>query len=360
MKLLYKDLRKGIVKLVPETIDDLWLLSMVIEPGDLVKARTVREVKFGSRGSGRSSRVPMVLTVRVEAVEFQPFTSRLRIRGIVVEGPERFGVKGKRHTLSIGVGLELELTKPSGWSKAVLERIEASRLGVTVVVAAIDYDEYAVAVVRDQGVKYVVEDYLRLPGKDDPGREEALKEAIAVAAKSVVEVALRESADAVIVAGPGDLKNAVAERVRETRPELRVYVDQVSMGGRAGIEEALRRGLVRRIARDTSAVIAEEVVEKFEELVVKDPDMVAYGRDRLLEAAEAGAIEVLAVVDEALYSWDPGQREWVSKLLRAADETRARIVFVPSTVPAGRKISLLGGAIAILRYRLPSSEAQPG
>ena len=59
-------------------------------------------------------------------------------------------------------------------------------------------------------------------------------------------------------------------------------------------------------------------------------------------------------MDEALYSWDPEQRSWIGELLRKADETRARIVFVPSTTPAGQKIKLMGGAIAVLRYRLPS------
>ncbi len=353
MKVLYKDLKRGLLRLQVESVDDLWLLSMVIEPGDLVRARTVREVKFGSRGSGRSSRVPMVLTVSVEGVEFQPFTSRLRVRGIVVEGPERFGVKGKRHTISIGVGSELEVTKPRGWPRSVLERIESQRLGVTLVVAAVDYDEYAVAVVRDQGVNYVAEGYLRLPGKDDPGREEALRRAVAEVAKAVVQAAERERPDAIVVAGPGDLKSEVAERVAEEAGGLRVYVEHASVGGRAGVEEALRRGVARRVAREVSALLAEEVMEKFEELVVKDPEMVAYGRDRLSQAAEAGAVEVLAVLDSLLYSYDSGEREWVLGLLRRADEAGARVIFVPSSSPAGERLRGLGGAVALLRYRLP-------
>ena len=48
----------------------------------------------------------MILTVRVEAVEFQAFTTRLRIRGIVIEGPEKYGVVGKNHTHSIEPGRE--------------------------------------------------------------------------------------------------------------------------------------------------------------------------------------------------------------------------------------------------------------
>jgi protein pelota len=356
VKLIYKDLRRGTIRLQVESIDDLWLLSMTIEPGDLVRAKTVREVKFGGRGSGRSSRVPMVLTVRVEAVEFQPFTSRLRVRGVVVEGPERFGVKGKRHTISIDVGSELEVTKPGGWPRSVLEKLESKGLGVSLVVVAVDYDEYAIAVVRDQGVRYIVEDYTRLPGKDDPAREEALKQLVAVVANSTASVVERERPDAVIVAGPGTLKSMVAEKLGEKLKGVKLFTESVSTGGRAGVEEALRRGVARRIAKEVSALMAEEVLERFEELVVKDPELIAYGRGRVLQAIEAGAVEVLAILDQLLYSADPEERSWVLDLLRRADETRARVIFVPSSSPAGEKLRGLGGVIAVLRYRLPYEE----
>ena len=52
MKILAVDTKRGLVKVVPETTDDIWLLSTVIQPGDLVRAKTLREIHFGVRGSG--------------------------------------------------------------------------------------------------------------------------------------------------------------------------------------------------------------------------------------------------------------------------------------------------------------------
>ncbi len=355
MKLLAKDLKRGVVKLVPESTDDLWLLATVLQPGDYVRARTLREVHFGDRGSGRSSRVPMVLTVKVENVEFQPFTTRLRVRGIVVEGPEKYGVLGKHHTISIDVGQEVTIAKPQGWSKAVLQRLEETGRGSSALVVAVDYDEYAVGVVRGQGVKIVASDSIRLPGKDDPSREERLREAITVIAKTAATVAEREKPLVIVIAGPGKLKERVAEKLRELLPGARIEVDHVSMGGEAGVYEEIRRGVMRQVLKEAASIEAERIIEEFEKRLAKDPRLVAYTLDMVERAVEAGAVEELLLLDELLHSPDPEVRKRVDELLHHADETRARIHFVSLKSPVGFKLKGLGGIVALLRYPLDLS-----
>ncbi len=355
MKLLAKDLKRGVVKLVPESTDDLWLLATVLQPGDYVRARTLREVHFGDRGSGRSSRVPMVLTVRVENVEFQPFTTRLRVRGIVVEGPEKYGVLGKHHTISIDVGQEVTIAKPQGWSKAVLRRLEEAGRGSSALVVAVDYDEYAVGVVRGQGVKILASDSIRLPGKDDPSREERLREAVTVIAKTAATVAEREKPLVIVVAGPGRLKERVAEKLREYLPGARIEVDHVSMGGEAGVYEEIRRGVTRQVLKEAASIEAERIIEEFEKRLAKDSRLVAYTLDMVERAVEAGAVEELLLLDELLHSPDPEVRKRVDELLRHADETRARIHFVSLESPVGFKLKGLGGIVALLRYPLDLS-----
>ncbi|RLI35051.1 mRNA surveillance protein Pelota, partial [Candidatus Bathyarchaeota archaeon] len=51
MKILASDLKHGEVKLVVENLDDLWHLYNIIGEGDLVYAKTSREVKAGGEGS---------------------------------------------------------------------------------------------------------------------------------------------------------------------------------------------------------------------------------------------------------------------------------------------------------------------
>ncbi|KSW11946.1 mRNA surveillance protein Pelota [Pyrodictium occultum] len=353
MKILSKNLKRGSVKVVPETTDDIWVLHTVIQPGDLVRARTVREVHFGERGSGRSSRVPMTLTIRVEKTEFQAFTTRLRVRGVVVEGPEKYGVLGKYHTMSIDVGRELEIVKPKGWPRSLLEKLESRGPQPAAVIVAVDYDEYAVAVARGQGVRVVAEGSLHLPGKDDPSREDALRESVAVIAKTVAGVVERENPLLVVVAGPGSLKDIVAERLHPLLPSrVKLYTDNVSMGGHAGVLEEVRRGVMRSALREAAAIQAERLMEEFERLLAKEPCRVAYTLDQVLEAASMGAVEKLLVLDEMLHHPDPEVRRRVDELLRLADSTRAEIHFVSAEAPAGARVKSLGGVVAILRYAL--------
>ena len=45
MKLVYKDLKHGEIKLIPENLDDIWHLYNLIDKGDLVRSLTYRSVE---------------------------------------------------------------------------------------------------------------------------------------------------------------------------------------------------------------------------------------------------------------------------------------------------------------------------
>ncbi len=349
MRIVYRNLRTGEVKVVPETEDDLWILQMVISPGDIVVARTTRDVRFGE---GRSSRVPMTLAIRVKSVEFEPFTTRLRIHGIVIEGPERFGVKGSHHTLRIDLGSELTIIKEQ-WSKPLFDKLlNAETRGLKAIVVALDYDEYSIAIVQEQGVKYINEGEIGLPGKDDPQRDKILEAKLNEIADKIVDTAKRNQVDAIIVASPGDLKRRVAELIKSKDEKLHIYVDSISIGGRSGILEVLRRDIVREVLRDVSSIEAEKVLEEFMKLLIKDSERVAYGLEGVIEAANMGAIEKLLILDELVRSYNVDERRRVEELLTIVDKYRGEVRIVSSESPAGERLRALGGIIAILRFRI--------
>lgn len=350
MKITYKNLRTGEVRVVPETEDDLWLLHMIIAPGDIVVARTTRDVSFGD---GRSSRIPMILAIQVKNIEFEPFTTRLRIHGIIVEGPEKFGVKGSHHTLHIDLGNELTIIKKE-WSRPLLNRIEkAINRGLKAIVVALDYDEYGIAIVQEQGLKIVDEGSLGIPGKDDPNRDNILRAKIENIAKVVVEVAKRYNINIVVIASPGFIKDLLVDRIRGLDTKIHVYKDSVSIGGRSGIYEVLRRDIVRDILRDVSSIEAEKILEEFMFLLVKNPDRVAYGLDEVFEMARRGAVDRLLVLDELVRSYNIDERKLVEEILKIVDKYRGDIKIVSSKSPVGDRLRGLNGIIAILRYSVP-------
>lgn len=56
MRIVYQDNKRGIIEVVPETLDDLWHLSHIIEPGDLVSSKTTRRIQDSTGERLRSDR----------------------------------------------------------------------------------------------------------------------------------------------------------------------------------------------------------------------------------------------------------------------------------------------------------------
>lgn len=354
MKVLEKDLKKGVIRLYIEDEEDLWILFNIVREGDIVYARTTREVKPGEGGSSR--RIPMLLGISVKAIEFQEFSENLRIRGIVVDGPEEYGVKGHYHTLSIGVGDVIEIRKEE-WGRGELELIErGARKKRRVLLAAIDQDDACIALLTEQGVRVLNELRSNIPGKAYRDlREASIGEFVREFLEAVSAAAASEGAEAVIIASPSWLVDDVGKLARERLKGLHVYTDSVSSGGCVGVSELLRRDVVKDVVSELSLVEGARVLEEFKELLAKEPELVAYGLDQVKAAADYGAVAKLVVVDSLLRASELETRAKVYEILNRAYETNASVVIVPGKSDIGYEVSALGGAIAILRYRLTMS-----
>jgi len=127
LRILKKDLKKGVIKLLPENLDDLWELYNVIQRGDRIHARTTREVKVEDTGvrPTKGRRLPISVGLKVERVAFHKHLNRLRLTGVIFEAPEKLAIKGSYHTIGIyprkGVTIEKE-----EWTRYQLERIKTA------------------------------------------------------------------------------------------------------------------------------------------------------------------------------------------------------------------------------------------
>ncbi len=90
MRMLKKELRfnEGEISLVAESLDDLWHLKYIIEPGDIVYAFTKRRIEGATDKlrPEKADKKTVRLGIKVEKVEFHRFANRLRIHGIITDG----------------------------------------------------------------------------------------------------------------------------------------------------------------------------------------------------------------------------------------------------------------------------------
>ncbi|MEM0021857.1 MAG: hypothetical protein QW039_05130 [Fervidicoccaceae archaeon] len=338
------------LRLRVENSDDLWVLYTLLREGDQVTMRTLREIKQGE--GGRSRRVPMILTIVMKHMEFQPFTNKLRIRGSVIEGPDVFGLLGSHHTLSVDVGDELIVFREDGWSGRDLQRLEklSMKLG-SILIVAIDYDEVGISIYRRQGVKGVLNRDLKLSGKGSESRDVELRDALREIARDI-ELILKKESDIVgiIVAGPGFLKEQLASELSELVRNMPIAVESASMGGEAGVREAIARGKPAELLRSQEMQEIDRILDRALELLGEKPGYIAIGLEECERASLMGAVDLSLVLDELLSVQRKEMREKVEAILERIYSYGGKIHVVPSSSPAGERVFSLGGIICLLRF----------
>lgn len=348
MRVLEVDPKRRVLKLRLEFEEDLWTLRFTLKPGDNIVCWTTRDVSVGQT----KERKPMIVKLRVEKVDFQPYTGSLRVSGVIVEGPDDYGVLGRHHTASLKPGDIIIIERESGWSDRDLKRISESGYKGSALLVAVDYDEYAIALLTSLGVKILEEGYSRIPGKGDEKREEAIEKYIRDVIDKIMDRIAKINIDVIVVGGPGPLKEEISGRLRERAPGKRIHLDEVVSGGISGVHELLRRASMLRALREFAVIEAEEALEEFMSLISNDPERVAYGISDVLACARAGALDKIVIVDSILSSIDERERAMAEKLLEEAEKKRAKIIIVPRESPPGERIYMLGGVIGKLRFKL--------
>jgi len=353
LKIIRKDLKHGSIKASIDNLDDLWTIYNVVEKNDLVYAKTTREVKMEGIGRPSSRRVPISLGLKVEKVYFDREINRLRVHGIVVEGPEELNIQGTHHTINLAVNDALTIVKEH-WYKHQLDRMEkAVSEEEPAIVLSIDSDECCIAVLRAYGLDIKAEINSRLPGKlEHQKREEALKKYFNDVSRTLDNIA-KDAGYKTVIVGPGFAKENFMKFLKNNSPEVAskvVAVKTVTSGGVAGVYESMRSGIVGKVMKDARAskeiMLVEEVLAR---LGATRGDVV-FGLSQTEEDANAGAVETLLVCDKKLREAEEDERRRVEEIMRTVDKKAGRILIVSSEHEGGKKLASLGGIAATLRY----------
>jgi protein pelota len=344
------------VTLVPDTTDDLWHLTYVVEPGDLVSGDTTRRIQRDDedlRDTG-GEREHMYVTLEVTDVEFHRFANRLRVGGEIVDC-SREDQLGFHHTLNVEAHDEITVEKR--WKPDQMERIEEAE-------SASQQPDVAVATVEEGQAhvhtiaQYGTEEYASITATTGKGEYASPRSGLF---EELATVLSRLDVDAIILAGPGFTKQDARDHVEEEYPDVAEQVTMVdtSAVGDRGVHEVLARGAVEDVQEETR--IAEEA-RLIDELTgrIAEGAKVAYGPAEVAKAAEFGAVERLLVVDERLRAergaipdgdggdWD----EDVDEILRTVEQQGGEVTVFSGEFEPGQRLSNLGGIAALLRYRL--------
>jgi protein pelota len=350
MRLLNKDLATGMLHLRIDSLDDLWTLRNLVARGDRVTADTqrtaestgdkVREAKMEKRG--------MRLGVRVDSVEWHDFDDHLRVLGPIESGPQDHG---RFHTLVLRAdGMDCIIEKRGGlqpWHLRQVDQAVAATASPQVLLLAIDDSEAQFGTLTSYGVRLLGSLPSAGQGKRHEGATAAKQQFYGEVAKSVQ--AFRPDAKVpLVVVGPGWWREEFLEflRTRSAAAAAGAMTEGTSQGGRNGLHEALRRGLLERVARDHRVGRETALVEEFLARVAKGDGTAAYGPVDVERAVLAGAAESVLVSDRLVRD---GKAD---AALAQAESSRSTVHVLSSSHEAGAQLDKMGGLAALLRFPL--------
>ncbi|AUX07851.1 peptide chain release factor pelota [Halalkaliarchaeum desulfuricum] len=339
------------ITVVPETVDDLWHLSHVLEPGDRIEGDTTRRIQRDEenlRDTG-GQREHLHVTIEIEDVEFARFANRLRVGGVIVDC-SREDQLGHHHTLNVEEHDEItveKVFKPDQIDR--LEEAEGAAENPEVAIATVEEGAASIHTVQQYGTEEYAS-ITRPTGKGEYARPRA------ELFSELGEALSHLDPDAIILAGPGFTKADARKYIEENQSELsdRIsMVDTASVGDR-GVHEVLKRGAVEEVQTETRIAREAELIDELTKRIAEG-EKASYGPEAVAEAAEFGAVETLLVLDERLRTERHGEGDWevdADDVIERVEQQGGEVVVFSSEFAPGEQLKNLGGIAALLRYRL--------
>ena len=350
------DPAKRIVVLVPESGLDLINLFRLVKPGDLLYSKTSRELKK-ERASGKidSERVQVVLGIEVESKSADPLMRRIRFSGRIVYESRKLDLLGKYHTITVIPGFELKIESRKDFDRlrsfAESYSGRGRRRETRVICISLDDEEITVAEFSNRGLSVIYSKHLPKIDKSVSWGEQSLTEFFEEAVKEIKRL---PEDSRILLLGPRIFSERFLNYLKRSDKALleRILASwNTSLGGEAGIREVLKSDSIPDYLRELKPFKDSLAVEKFIEVMSRDPERVAVGLREVYEAWRLGAVEKALIAESFL--WSNLENDVLEELLEAAERGRLDLQIILDGLEASEKVVRLGGVVAILRYKLP-------
>jgi protein pelota len=346
MKIIFEDLQHGEIKLLAQTLDDIWHLSNIIVKGDLVRAVTFRtdEQDSDKIRSKKTTKKRMKLGIRVEEVKFHEFSDRLRIHGIIEEGPQD---KGSYHTFNITTEDREPITiVKDEWKLYYIQRlreaVQQTKQSIIIFIS-LDDDMATIAVLHQSGIQWIADIESHRSGKMFESKDtvqEYFGEVLSITKNNKSEAA------PLIIVGPGFTKDHFIAYGKSSAPELFNNCFSCSTGnaGMNGVNEAMRSGVVEHIAKENRVVFETKLVDTLF-IEIKKNGLANYGKNEVKEALENGAVDHLLITDTLIRTIEGYD------MVKLAQAHQSNFTVINTMHDAGKKLDGIGGIAALLRYQ---------
>jgi protein pelota len=347
MKVYKKDFKELFFDLGIESLDDLWTLSIFLNPEDVLGAKTTRRFRIGDSENSEKKQVFIQISLEKYTLDFD--MGILKAIGVITNGfPEEFVNVGEHHSFDLQIGDRISIKKSIflEFHKNLLTKSLESQNRKNVLFLILDDDSALVAKMNNSQYSIVTELPFKGSGKRDSSQRiqnrKSYFDNILLTLSSMVY-------DAIVVGGPGfekeNFQKYLDEKNLDPKIKSKFVFTNIASPGISGIRELLKGGTLNKILEHFNLQKDEEIVDEFLKDLSKDK-AITYGYNFIKEADDKNNLKLVLLTDEFLKE----NFQTLKHFLLNLDNKKIEYRIISSKSEPGNILDNMSGIVAFLYY----------
>ncbi len=341
MNILKIDFKAKEISFIAHTIEDLWIIKSITQPGDVIKGSSYRRLKNDQ--TGESDRKLVFVEISIEKQDYSSSLSSLRFTGKIVDSkPQELAPVGEYHTIEVIFGSKYTLSKKEIFEYQVdlLKNSNSMENKINIIVLDDDLAEvFILSGIENRNIASIKS------GKHGKRYNQSFD--FSPFFEELYSI-ISKSKDQLIVAGPGGTKDLFAKYLKE-RYRLSSIVLNISNTSKSAVNELLTKKEVLKFFENSIIYKEKKMLDRFKENLGKDSNLSVYGYDEVLKILETGACDFV-MVSYTLLTKDIDK---VQSLIKFAEKLKTKVYIVDQGHEDVLKtLNSFGGIISVLRYKV--------
>ncbi len=339
MKVLKKDIRKGIIKLKVENKDDLWFAHRLIKQKDSVISTTTRKIKIGE------DNIRKKITVKIEVDKNKLENGVLKLSGRIQECNDEDIPLGNYQSIIIQEGGYLTIEKKEVLKRELDEIKEATSPQYTILICAFDREEAIFYKLTKRGYEIIskMKGNARKKDYDNQTSKNFFKDIWENIRKYNEEI----KPDSIIIASPGFWREYLLKEIKDDDMKKKVISATCNSISETSIHEIMKRPETETALKNTRAKKEEEEINNLLTQISKN-EKVAYGIKEVEKALEYGAVRKILVSSK----FTEENPEKTNEITEKTEKQDGRVMIISSEFEPGKQLDGLGGVGALLRFNI--------
>ncbi|ORD96647.1 PELO [Hepatospora eriocheir] len=322
---------------VPNCLDDIYVLAKLCKSGDLISSRTTRKL-FQDKGSG-ITRITCNLEIKAETIDSDLQEGILFVKGKVSKKHEKVAV-GVYHSLSIPLEQLMSITKQE-WTKNDWKILEETKQTSNISLFVVFFEQDCVVSQGNQNNIHIISKF-----ESKPKNFTQIINSIKM---------IKFKPEFIVITGTFDLCIQFYNQFKNNLPKntmgFKMPSDYRGLTNSKFISKLLEDPQYKHLKGSMGALPISESVEKFISDVNKMDEKVVLGWKEIKESYKFNALKTVFITDEIYKPIEIEKRRKMDRFLSAMNENDIKVIVVPFNTDLGKSLSEFGGIGARLNFK---------